>query len=406
MNVRSWLEQAVLGRVGELVQSLGRKRHPSAPQGTGPEGTGQPAVSEKSIIERLRTMRHELEQATVRLGFIGESGSGKSSLINAIVGKPVAAVGALVETTRGPQEVPVDGLVLVDLPGCGTPRWPRETYVERLGLLDGYDGFVLVTASRLKECDATLFAELARKAKKPFFVVRSHFDLAASAHGEDEARSVIAPYVRELLKAPADLPVYMVSSVSEPHYDLEKLILDIRAALPEWKRVRFIMAAGAYGEETLRSKREAAEKVVAIHAGLAAANALNPIPGLDVGVDLGLLMTMARYVISTYGFTPEQVEALRKKARVRAAVVRGLQEAAERFAPYLTRAFLARALGCMGADAAVKYSAKWVPLAGTLVSAGVGYKLTYAFGEKLIDECESAARQIVHDLAGEHAAPR
>jgi predicted GTPase len=338
MNIRSWLEHAVLSRLGGLAQSVGLKRHPSAPQGTG---------ADKSIIERLRTMRQELEQATVRLGFIGESGSGKSSLINAIVGKPVAPVGALVETTRGPQEVPVDGLVLVDLPGCGTPRWPRETYVERLGLLDNYDGFVLVTASRLKECDATLFAELAQKAKKPFFVVRSHFDLAASAHGEDEARAVIAPYVRELLQAPADLPVYMVSSVSEPHHDLEKLILDIRASLPEWKRVRFIMAAGAYGEETLRSKREAAEKVVAVHAGLAAANALNPIPGLDVGVDLGLLMTMARYVISTYGFTPEQVEALKKKAQVRAAVVRGLQEAAERFAPYLTRAFLARALGAV-----------------------------------------------------------
>ena len=81
----------------------------------------------------------------------------------------------------------------------------------------------------------------------------------------------------------------MVSSPEPQLYDVEKLILDIEQSLPEWKRVRFAMAAHAYSAETLRTKREAAEKIVGIHAWLAAANALNPIPGLDIGVDVGLL---------------------------------------------------------------------------------------------------------------------
>src|SRR5262249_9441724 len=142
-------------------------------------------------------------------------------------------------------------------------------------------------------------------------------------HDEDEARAIIAPHIREQLQAGRELPIYMVASVGERHFDLEKLILDIRAALPEWKQVRFIMAAHAYGQETLARKREAAEKIVAIHAGLAAANALNPVPGLDVSIDVGILMTMIRYVISTYGFSKTQVEALERQAAMRAAMFRG-----------------------------------------------------------------------------------
>jgi predicted GTPase len=349
-------------------------------------------------------MRQEFEQATVQLGLIGESGSGKSSLINAIVGREVAPVGALIETTQQPQAVPVDGLTLVDLPGCGTPTWPRDSYVQRLRLREHYDGFILVTASRLKECDALLFEELARKAHKPFFVVRSHFDLAVAAHEETYARRVISEHIRRQLKADAGLPVYLVSSVGQVHYDLERLILDVRASLPDWKQVRFIMAAQAYGEETIARKREAAEKIVGVYAGLAAANALNPIPGLDISVDIGILQAMSRYVISAYGLRPEQVASLLGEAARRKWAYQAVREIADRLTPYLTEKFVVAALRRAGLSVAVQSTAKWVPFVGTLVAAGVGYRLAYHFGEKLLDDCEAAAREVVRAL-WEQAAP-
>lgn len=397
--------QTVLDRLNRLARYLGYRWQPevtpvvplAAAADTNRNSLANliPAGVELPIIDRLRAMQKEFEESTVRLGIIGESGAGKSSLINAIVGHDVARVGALIETTQEPQEVPVHGLVLVDLPGCGSRTWPREHYIERLKLLESYDGFILVTANRLKEGDVHLYEELARKAKKPFFVVRSHFDQASRERGAAEAREVITPHIRQQLQAGDDLDVYMVSSVGRKRYDLEKLILDVRAALPGWKQVRFIMAAHAYGEETLQLKRAAAERLVGVYAGLAAANALNPIPGLDVSVDLGILGSMTRYVISTYGFAPDQVDAPTRNVALRATVVRALQEAAHRFAPYLTRRFLVTALEQMGMETAVKSSAKWVPFVGTMVSAGVGYKLTYHFGEQLIDECEAAARQMI-----------
>lgn len=349
---------------------------------------------------RLRKMQREFEESTVRLGIIGESGSGKSSLINAIVGRYVAPVGALIETTQEPQEVPVDGLTLVDLPGCGTPNWPRETYIQRLKLLNNYDGFILVTAHRLKECDALLYQELARKAGKPFFVVRSHFDQAVAAHPQPQARGIITAHIREQLRADGRMPVYMVSSVGEEHYDLEHLILNVRNSLSDWKQVRFMMAAHAYGEETLAKKRQAAEKVVGVYAGLAAANALNPIPGLDIGVDIGLLTRMARYVISAYGLRKEQVEALQGDAKKRTYAYKALHEVADRFTPYLTERFVLSALRRVGVKAAARESAKWVPVVGTLISAGLGYQLAAHYGSKLIQDCESATKEVSAALEG------
>jgi hypothetical protein len=148
------------------------------------------------------------------------------------------------------------------------------------------------------------------------------------------------------------------------------------------------MAAHAYGEETLGKKREAAEKIVGIHAGLAAANALNPIPGLDVSVDLGILTAMA----------------VRRQAHLRAAVFKGIHGVADRLAPYLTEKFVLASLRRMGLEVWVKNTSKWVPFVGTLVSAGLGYKLTYRFGEMLIDDCEAAAKEVIAALAEESKA--
>src|SRR5262245_38461410 len=143
MGFRSWLSDAWKGprqRFGRWMERRGASRQATRAGAAtaGPTSASQLRVSDSPlsvpvpgpILKRLRLMQRDFEQATARLGFIGESGSGKSSLINAIVGQPVAAVGALIETTQQAQEVPVDGLTLVDLPGCGTARWPRETYIE------------------------------------------------------------------------------------------------------------------------------------------------------------------------------------------------------------------------------------------------------------------------------------
>src|SRR6185503_16381224 len=87
------------------------------------------------------------------------------------------------ETTE-PLEHAHGGVRFVDLPGCGTNRWPRETYVERLGLAS-YDCLILVTAHRFYESDAYLYHEITQRLRKPCFVVRNKFDQAVEEGARD-----------------------------------------------------------------------------------------------------------------------------------------------------------------------------------------------------------------------------
>ena len=64
----------------------------------------------------------------------------------------------------------------------------------------------------------------------------------------------------------------------------------------------------------------------------------------------------------------------------------------------MTERFILAALRSMGMEVALRNSSKWVPFIGTLISAGLGYKLTYHFGEKLLADCEAAAKEIIQAL--------
>eukprot|EP00927_Polykrikos_kofoidii_P065471 TRINITY_DN6121_c0_g1_i1.p1 TRINITY_DN6121_c0_g1~~TRINITY_DN6121_c0_g1_i1.p1 ORF type:complete len:371 (-),score=62.67 TRINITY_DN6121_c0_g1_i1:233-1345(-) len=89
------------------------------------------------------------EGVTTSQGVFGDSGQGKSSLINTIMGKKMAKTDST-ETTVKPTPYSIDGIVLKfwDLPGAGTTKFPRENIVNEL---DDNDTQPDVTVERLKE---------------------------------------------------------------------------------------------------------------------------------------------------------------------------------------------------------------------------------------------------------------
>lgn len=356
----------------------------------------------KGLIEeayaKLTSLQKEYEEAEVKCAIIGMSGSGKSSLINAIAGERIAKVG-VVETTMEPTRFQHGQLIFEDLPGCGTVKFPKDRYVEEMRL-DQYDCFILVTSNRFYEDDASLYLDITAKLKKRVFVVRNKFDVAVqdamydNGQSEKEVRDQITANIRENLKPNEIENVYLVSARHPTWYDLPQLLTDILNSLDGIKRTRFAADMAAWNEDALAEKRNAAEHVTGIYSGLAAANALNPVPGVDVSVDVGLLLKLSHEVAFIYGMTQSQAEYLSKLLKNPLAC---LGKVAQLSAKYLTKEAILLVLKSIGARVAVKNASKWIPFVGTLVSSYLGYRLTYSYGEDLIKEYEDAAKQILAD---------
>ena len=353
------------------------------------------------LVKKLERMKEEYENTYVKCGIIGMSGSGKSSLINAIVGEKIAEVG-VVEQTSEPQEYRHQGIIFVDLPGIGTSKWPKDTYVSDLKLNE-YDCFILVTAARFFENDVYLYNEIKNNLGKSCFVVRNQFDRAIEDNQrdnnktEEETREIIVNNIIENLQPNKVDKVYLTSARYPKNYDLPILIEDIYNSLSGIKRNRFIADVAALSDTVLVKKKKVAENLVGIYAGLAAANGLNPIPGLDISVDLGILTKLSYEVVKIYGLTEKQVDyylSLSSKTNKQAIKQRIILITAN----YLTEKGILKILENFGGKIVVKEISKWIPFVGQLISSGISYKLTYSFGERLIEECENIARELVGNI--------
>jgi len=357
----------------------------------------------QELAAKLLQAKNEYDSVQIKCGITGVSGSGKSSLINAIAGERIAKVN-VVEQTTDPQEFHHGGIVFVDLPGVGTAKWPQESYVDRLGL-EEYDCFILVTAHRFFEDDAYLYDQLSNQLNKPCFVVRNQFDLAIqqgrrdNGFSEEEVRDLIDGNIRQNLKPSQVDKVYITSAHYPQLYDFPRLIEDIVESQEGVKRTRLMADVAAWSEDMLVKKRAAAERLVGIYAGLSAANALNPVPGLDISVDLGMLLKMSNAVRHIYGLTQGQFDYTATMLDPAGPHTQAAKMLLSRMvAKYSTEKAIALLLEKFGRKVAIREVTKWAPFIGTIVAGMIGFKLTYSFGEMLLEDCESTARGFLEEL--------
>ncbi|XP_076733711.1 interferon-inducible GTPase 5-like [Maylandia zebra] len=211
-----------------------------------------------------------MDGITLNIAITGKTGSGKSTFVNAFRGvsddDEGAAPTGVTECTMEVKEYfhpNYPNVKFWDLPGVGTPNFPSDTYLERVGF-EKFDFFIIISAVRFKENDVKLAQEI-QKMEKKFYFVRSKIDDDINAErkkrnfSEEETLTKIRDDcfqgVRGLgIESPQ---VFLVSSFDLSMYDFSLLQETLERELPELKRDALLFATPSFNLEIISKKKEA-----------------------------------------------------------------------------------------------------------------------------------------------------
>ena len=136
--------------------------------------------------------------------------------------------------------------------------------------------------------------------------------------------------------------------------------------------------------EILEEIREDCHKSVKRYAVLGAANAVNPIPGLDIGVDAGLCLRMMADMRARFGLSKDAASKLRHYDVLVPLVKKVFDFATKEGVMIVLKSFGKRYLG--------KTTAKYVPFIGQGIAAAAGYGMMRWFARQYIEDCYELAR--------------
>ncbi|NEX61266.1 hypothetical protein G3574_09260 [Noviherbaspirillum sp. 17J57-3] len=148
-------------------------------------------------------------------------------------------------------------------------------------------------------------------------------------------------------------------------------------------------------EQDIEALRHKCRRLVTRRATMSAGAAAVPIPGLDIAVDITLLMRVIDDINGEFGLSEAQIERLNPKARVLVyQTIVGVGGTLVGRA--MTRELIGFVLKRAGMKTAAKQGAKLVPVAGQIASAAIGFTAFRMIGFQHIDACAKVAAELLH----------
>jgi uncharacterized protein (DUF697 family) len=143
-------------------------------------------------------------------------------------------------------------------------------------------------------------------------------------------------------------------------------------------------------------------KRVTQRALLAAGVAMLPLPGVDWVTDIGLLVKLLPEITAAFGLSPAQIEQLAPERQV--VVFKAISAGSSLLLGRLvTRDLVLVLLKTVGLRLSTQQAAKYLPIAGQLLSATLTFSALKYVCEQHIRQCEQVARQLL--LPAPSAAP-
>ncbi|XP_004631407.1 interferon-inducible GTPase 1-like [Octodon degus] len=229
----------------------------------------------------ITTALKEINDSPLNIAVTGESGSGKSSLINALRGvdhesKDAAPTGVC-ETTmeRNPYTHPnLPNVTVWDLPGIGTTNFQPKDYLKKVKFVE-YDFFIIVSATRFRKNDID-FAKGIRIMKRNFYFVRSKVDSDIRNEKEFKPSTFEEKKVLQTIREDClsnfrknnmiEPQVFLISSKNLDKFDFKNLMDTLINDLPTQKRHIFMLSLPNITEAAIERKRESLKKCVWLEA--------------------------------------------------------------------------------------------------------------------------------------------
>jgi len=218
----------------------------------------------------LERKRDEWKQIPLNVAVIGRSGVGKSSFINAIRrvdaddegGAPVGVKDTTVDVNNSYPHPNNPLLKFWDLPGVGTDRFPRQTYLADIQV-DRFDFFLLITADRFTEDDTWLGREFAKRSKKYFYVrtkvgvdISNNRKAQLKTYKEDDVVRDIRESTQKHLKENGceNVPVFLIDSYQRKKFDFDLLERRLIEEFPKLKKAALVLSLQATSREMISLK--------------------------------------------------------------------------------------------------------------------------------------------------------
>ena len=340
-----------------------------------------------SIAEEAATIREKLKKddsIKVSIALFGQPGSGKSSLINKIIGKKVAKEGVVTDTTTEQAMYEHNGLQFVDLPGYDTKRFPRETFFRNFNI-ESFDLFLCIFSGKLHDADCQFFNELDKIGKVCIFVRNKHDELWQEGKTTEELEKEIENDLYKQINKKAKL-IFTSCRKSTGFDELNK---EIGINLDPAKHERWYSGAKAYSQEFLARKKEASAVYVHLSAASSAANGFNPILGLDMAIDVGIIQALFLKIRDNYGLDFE------KLALIKASGLTALTPVINNIIQYASKEGILALFKEFASRQVAKQVAKVIPFVGPIIAGTISYGVTVLVGNNYVDECHQVASEIL-----------
>jgi uncharacterized protein (DUF697 family) len=153
----------------------------------------------------------------------------------------------------------------------------------------------------------------------------------------------------------------------------------------------------AANDTAMQDAVKRSRKMLHKRALLAGAVSAVPVPGLDWAVDAAMLSKLIPEINREFGLTPEQLDSLnpKKREQVQKAVT---LVGSVLIGKLISKDLVIKAATTIGMRLTTKQLAKYVPFAGQIVAATVGYAAIRYLGEEHMKDCIRVAQQAQLDV--------